>query len=54
MSFQTGQRVVCINDDFPPIIHQLYHQLPTKGVTYTVREIFMGRANVATFKGEKS
>ncbi len=38
-----GQKVVCINDTFPPFVQALYKQLPTKGDTYTVREVFLGR-----------
>ena len=41
-----GQRVVCINDTFPPIIRSLYKQLPVKGVTYTIREVFLGREKI--------
>jgi hypothetical protein len=41
-----GQRVVCINDTFPPIIRALYKQLPVKGVTYTIREVFLGREKI--------
>lgn len=41
-----GQRVVCINDNFPPIIRSLYKQLPVKGVTYTIREVFLGREKI--------
>ena len=38
-----GQKVVCINDTFPPYVFALYKQLPKKGDTYTVREVFLGR-----------
>lgn len=43
---QKGQRVVCVNDKFPPIVKAIYKQLPTKGVTYTIREVFLGREKV--------
>ncbi len=41
-----GQKVVCINDTFPNLIRALYKQLPVKGVTYTVREVFLGREKI--------
>lgn len=42
----TGQRVVCINDTFPALVRAIYKQLPVKGTTYTVREVFLGREKV--------
>src|SRR5687768_7246758 len=47
-----GQKVVCINDTFPPYVLALYKQLPKKGDTYTVREVFLGREKVV--KGGES
>jgi hypothetical protein len=41
-----GQRVVCINDTFAASVRRLYKQLPTKGVTYTIREVFLGREKI--------
>jgi hypothetical protein len=41
-----GQKVVCINDSFPQFVRALYKQLPVKGSTYTVREVFLGREKV--------
>lgn len=41
-----GQKVVCINDSFPALIRAIYKQLPVKGVTYTIREVFLGREKV--------
>lgn len=41
-----GQKVVCINDGFPAVVRAIYKQLPVKGVTYTVREVFLGREKV--------
>jgi hypothetical protein len=41
-----GQKVVCINDTFPALIRAIYKQLPVKGNTYTVREVFLGREKV--------
>jgi hypothetical protein len=43
--FQTGQRVVCINDDFEPWVYDLYRALPKKNKIYTVRAIGVGRSN---------
>ena len=41
-----GQKVVCINDTFPTVIRAIYKQLPVKGNTYTIREVFLGREKV--------
>ena len=41
-----GQKVVCINDVFPQFIQAIYTQLPVKGRTYTIREVFLGREKV--------
>ena len=41
-----GQKVVCINDTFVDPIRLLYRQLPVKGGTYTIREVFHGREKV--------
>lgn len=41
-----GQKVVCINDTFTPIILALYKQLPVKGDVYTIREVFLGREKI--------
>jgi hypothetical protein len=38
-----GQRVVCLNATFSDFVRALYAQLPVKGKTYTVREVFLGR-----------
>jgi hypothetical protein len=43
--FQTGQRVVCINDDFAPWVYDLYRALPRKDQIYTVRSVAIGRSN---------
>lgn len=47
-----GQKVVCINDTFPPYVIALYKQLPKKGDVYTVREVFLGREKMV--KGGES
>ena len=41
--FTKGQRVVCINDTFPPAIAKMYAQLPVKGNTYRVRDVYLGQ-----------
>lgn len=41
-----GQKVVCINDAFPEFVHSIYKQLPVKGDTYTIREVFLGREKI--------
>ena len=38
----TGQKVVCINDQFPLGIEKLYVALPKSGVTYVVRDVTLG------------
>lgn len=43
--FQTGQRVVCIDDHFEPWVFDLYKALPKKDKTYTVRALGAGRSN---------
>lgn len=43
--FQTGQQVVCINDEFEPWVYDLYRSLPKKGKIYTVRAVGVGRSN---------
>lgn len=44
--FVTGQRVICVNDQFEPWVLKLYKQLPKKDATYTVREVFVGKQNL--------
>jgi hypothetical protein len=41
-----GQKVVCINDDFSEFVRAVYAQLPVKGRTYTIREVFLGRERI--------
>jgi hypothetical protein len=41
-----GQRVVCINDTFNGFVRSVYKQLPDKGKTYTIREVFLGREKI--------
>jgi hypothetical protein len=42
--FTTGQKVVCINDQFDPWVYDLYRALPKKDKVYTVRAIAAGRS----------
>ena len=39
MIFQPGQKVVCIDDVFPPSVAEFYSAFPVKGTTYTIRGI---------------
>ena len=41
-NFNLGDKVVCVNDKFPPDIGKLYDALPVKDVTYVVRDIRLG------------
>jgi hypothetical protein len=41
-----GQKVVCINDTFNGFVRSVYKQLPDKGKTYTIREVFLGREKI--------
>jgi hypothetical protein len=36
--FYIGQKVVCVNDRFPPVLYEFAFQIPKKGHIYTVRE----------------
>lgn len=46
--FVNGQRVVCINDTFPPNISALYRELPVKDREYIIRDLYPAN----TFGGE--
>ncbi len=41
-----GQKVVCINGTFNEFVKAVYKQLPEKGKTYTVRQVFLGREKI--------
>lgn len=43
--FLTGQKVMCIDDEFPQWVLGLYQQLPRKDGTYTIREVMLGGTN---------
>lgn len=38
--------MVCTNDTFPDVVRSIYEQLPTKGDTYTIRDVFLGREKI--------
>ena len=42
LNYGIGDKVVCVNDKFPPDISKLYDALPVKDSTYVVRDIRMG------------
>lgn len=42
--FQPGQKVVCVNDDFPEWVRKLYAALPVKDSVYCIRGIAPGVA----------
>jgi hypothetical protein len=48
---QVGQQIVCVDDSFPKPLAKYYAQLPVKGVTYTIRAVFIGRAVMHTAPG---
>lgn len=52
LMFSTGQQVVCINDVFPQWVVELYVDLPKKDLTYTVRDVFVGRKKWGGGDGE--
>jgi hypothetical protein len=41
-NFGIGDKVVCVDDKFPPDISKLYDALPVKDSTYVVRDIRLG------------
>ena len=42
LNYGVGDKVVCVDDQFPPDISKLYTALPVKDVTYVVRDIRLG------------
>lgn len=42
--FQTGQKVVCVDDKFDAWVFDMYKQLPKKDSVYTIRMCGMGAA----------
>lgn len=49
--FEVGDQVVCVNDKFEPAIRAMYSALPVAGVTYTVRDLVMGRTRISFIPG---
>ena len=41
-NYGIGDKVVCVDDQFPPDISKLYTALPLKDSTYVVRDIRLG------------
>jgi hypothetical protein len=41
-NYGIGDKVVCVDDKFPPDIRKLYDALPVKDTTYVVRDIRLG------------
>jgi hypothetical protein len=41
-NYGVGDKVVCVDDKFPPDISKLYTALPVKDTTYVVRDIRLG------------
>ena len=41
-NYGIGDKVVCVDDHFPPDISQLYDALPVKDSVYVVRDIRLG------------
>jgi hypothetical protein len=41
-NYGIGDKVVCVDDKFPPDISKLYTALPVKDSTYVVRDIRLG------------
>jgi hypothetical protein len=42
LNYGIGDKVVCVDDKFPPDIGKLYDALPVKDTTYVVRDIRLG------------
>ena len=42
LNYGIGDKVVCVDDKFPPDIGKLYDALPVKDFTYVVRDIRLG------------
>jgi hypothetical protein len=42
MSFTIGQKVVCVDDNFPEGANRFYTQLPQRDRTYTIRNVCIG------------
>jgi hypothetical protein len=42
LNYGVGDKVVCVDDKFPPDISKLYDALPVKDTTYVVRDVRLG------------
>lgn len=40
--FEPGQKVVCVDGDFPPGVRDIYNALPVERTIYTVRDVVPG------------
>lgn len=40
---QVGDKVECIDGNFPGPLRKLYHHLPVKGKEYVIREVYVAR-----------
>ena len=49
--FSPGQKVACVDDQFPLGIEKLYRALPRKDVIYTVRDLIPG-VSLSNHEGE--
>lgn len=49
--YQKGQKVICVNDAFEAWAHKLYVRFPVKDVTYTVRDVYIGKENLRDKEG---
>jgi hypothetical protein len=45
---EVGQKVVCIDDNFPKAVTLFYKSLPKKGQVYVIRDVVLG----VNWKGE--
>ena len=46
-----GQKVICVDDQFPPEVSDLYLALPKRDVVYVIRQVSLG-VNWASEPGE--
>lgn len=46
MIYEIGQKVVCMDEDYPDWAFELYRKIPIKGHTYTIRKVTIGRSDI--------
>ena len=51
-NYSVGDKVVCVDDKFPPVTKDLYKELPKQGRTYVVRDMRLGVSLGPGRKGE--